>query len=353
VDDARAQRDHGALSREAFRVDDTEAMVRLIHVRLSSATSLPSPRRPVATPLSKFPPNLTLLASLEIKIGSDLIREGAMKILMFALAIAVETGLIVTRAQARNYPWCAYYSAEDASVSCGFVSFEQCLTTVRGIGGICMRNTQYTPYALRTRSARQTDAQPITERQKGRKSYEAAPLLNHAATRPNASTRAASTAPTQAAPLVNHAATRPNAPTRAASTAPTQAAPLVNHAATRPNAPTRAASTAPTQAAPLVDHAATRPNAPTRAASTAPTQAAPLVNHAATRPNAPTRAAWAAPTHTKPVAPPVRAGGAPTPPEAAHTPHAGIKDTPHNTDVMKILNDDLVRFSTPEEQPQR
>lgn len=84
-----------------------------------------------------------------------------MKILLFALAIAVGTGLIVARAEAQNYPWCAYYSTDAVGVNCGFVSIEQCLTTLRGIGGICMRNTQYTPYALRPRSARQTDAPPV------------------------------------------------------------------------------------------------------------------------------------------------------------------------------------------------
>jgi hypothetical protein len=86
-----------------------------------------------------------------------------MKILLFSLAIAVGTGLAVTRAGAQNYPWCAYYSADAVGVNCGFVSFEQCLTTLRGIAGICMHNTQYTPYALRTRSARRTDAQPKSE----------------------------------------------------------------------------------------------------------------------------------------------------------------------------------------------
>ena len=83
-----------------------------------------------------------------------------MKIFLFTLAIAAGTVLIVTRAGAQNYPWCAYYSGDAAGVNCGFVSFGQCLMTLRGIGGICMRNTQYPPYALRAQSARQTHAQP-------------------------------------------------------------------------------------------------------------------------------------------------------------------------------------------------
>jgi hypothetical protein len=85
-----------------------------------------------------------------------------MKILLFVLGIAVGTALIVSDAGAQNYPWCAYYSGDAAGVNCGFVSFEQCLMTLRGIGGICMRNTQYTPYALRAPSARQADARPTS-----------------------------------------------------------------------------------------------------------------------------------------------------------------------------------------------
>lgn len=44
-------------------------------------------------------------------------------------------------AQAREYPWCARY--DWSTYNCGFVSFEQCLATVRGIGGFCERNPRY------------------------------------------------------------------------------------------------------------------------------------------------------------------------------------------------------------------
>lgn len=70
-----------------------------------------------------------------------------MKILLCTLAIAVGGGLIVVPAEAQNYPWCAHYSVEGAAVNCGFVSFPQCMATLNGIGGICMRNTQFAPYA--------------------------------------------------------------------------------------------------------------------------------------------------------------------------------------------------------------
>ena len=66
-----------------------------------------------------------------------------MRILLFTLAIFVVTAGIGTRAQAQNYPWCAIYDVGDAAYNCGFVSREQCMATVRGIGGFCNANTQY------------------------------------------------------------------------------------------------------------------------------------------------------------------------------------------------------------------
>jgi hypothetical protein len=43
------------------------------------------------------------------------------------------------------YPWCAHYMMKGAPHSCGFVSFEQCLASVQGIGGSCNRNPFYEP----------------------------------------------------------------------------------------------------------------------------------------------------------------------------------------------------------------
>lgn len=51
-------------------------------------------------------------------------------------------GFIAGHADVRNYPWCAYYKG-DGGANCGFPTYEQCLATVRGIGGYCARNTQY------------------------------------------------------------------------------------------------------------------------------------------------------------------------------------------------------------------
>ena len=41
-------------------------------------------------------------------------------------------------AKAQNYPWCAYYNFQHGgATNCGWATFEQCLATVRGIGGSC------------------------------------------------------------------------------------------------------------------------------------------------------------------------------------------------------------------------
>jgi len=69
-----------------------------------------------------------------------------MRFLVLLLVIGV--GLISTgnRAKAQNYPWCAIYSGKaGGGTNCGFISFEQCMDTARGLGSFCQPNTQYVP----------------------------------------------------------------------------------------------------------------------------------------------------------------------------------------------------------------
>jgi len=69
-----------------------------------------------------------------------------MRLLLFVLGISVAVIGIGTRAEAQNYPWCAYYSGKGGGgTNCGFISFEQCMETARGLGSNCQRNTQYVP----------------------------------------------------------------------------------------------------------------------------------------------------------------------------------------------------------------
>jgi len=61
-------------------------------------------------------------------------------------ALAGAVVLLETPAAAQNYPWCAQYGATpSAPTNCGFVTFEQCLATISGIGGFCVRNNTYQP----------------------------------------------------------------------------------------------------------------------------------------------------------------------------------------------------------------
>jgi hypothetical protein len=71
-----------------------------------------------------------------------------MRLWLFALAVLLGAAAIGTRAEAQNYPWCARYSGSMADTqNCGFVSYDQCMETIRGMGGYCEVNNQYQPAA--------------------------------------------------------------------------------------------------------------------------------------------------------------------------------------------------------------
>jgi len=67
------------------------------------------------------------------------------KLLLSVLTVFAAAIGLVTSAKTQNYPWCAQYGGGNmgGAMNCGFVSFEQCLATVRGIGGFCMQNNTY------------------------------------------------------------------------------------------------------------------------------------------------------------------------------------------------------------------
>jgi len=65
---------------------------------------------------------------------------------MGTIAMAAGWLLVGTNASdAQTYPWCAVYHDKYGARNCGFVTFEQCLATVRGIGGMCSQNPWYQP----------------------------------------------------------------------------------------------------------------------------------------------------------------------------------------------------------------
>ncbi|MGA7388700.1 MAG: DUF3551 domain-containing protein [Pseudolabrys sp.] len=51
-----------------------------------------------------------------------------------------------------NTRWCAVYAAPGGGTNCGFFTWQQCMTTISGIGGFCEPNQFYNPGpASRTR----------------------------------------------------------------------------------------------------------------------------------------------------------------------------------------------------------
>jgi Protein of unknown function (DUF3551) len=44
-----------------------------------------------------------------------------------------------------EYPWCAQYRRAIGATNCGFVTYQQCLATISGVGGMCYRNPAYRP----------------------------------------------------------------------------------------------------------------------------------------------------------------------------------------------------------------
>lgn len=59
---------------------------------------------------------------------------------------AMAAAAISTPLKAQNYPWCAHIdTGYDDALNCGFVSFAQCMQTVRGMGGFCQSNNTYRP----------------------------------------------------------------------------------------------------------------------------------------------------------------------------------------------------------------
>ena len=60
---------------------------------------------------------------------------------VLAVALAATALPSPRPAEAAPYwPWCSRYSNRSTAESCAFVSWEQCMQTVSGIGGYCFHN---------------------------------------------------------------------------------------------------------------------------------------------------------------------------------------------------------------------
>jgi hypothetical protein len=82
----------------------------------------------------------------------------SMRLIFTAAAAAILLIGGENAANAQNYPWCAQYGWRgDGPRNCGFVSWQQCMATVQGIGGYCERNAMYVPnQPTRSRKSRRS-----------------------------------------------------------------------------------------------------------------------------------------------------------------------------------------------------
>ena len=76
-----------------------------------------------------------------------------MRIVLTALVLA-GTALLAQPAKADPYPWCAIYGGNDGTQSCYYMTFQQCLTQIQGLGGFCNQNPGYTGPAVSERQQR-------------------------------------------------------------------------------------------------------------------------------------------------------------------------------------------------------
>jgi hypothetical protein len=71
------------------------------------------------------------------------------RIALASLALTALAALDLRSAAAGNRPWCFQDTGKSAT-SCAFTSFEQCMMTARGLGGICKQNPSYPQYGERS-----------------------------------------------------------------------------------------------------------------------------------------------------------------------------------------------------------
>lgn len=64
-----------------------------------------------------------------------------MRISFLALAALAFGASAIPAAAAPSYPWCARYAT--TAGECSFYTFQQCLETLSGIGGVCTSNPSY------------------------------------------------------------------------------------------------------------------------------------------------------------------------------------------------------------------
>jgi hypothetical protein len=70
-----------------------------------------------------------------------------MRLSLFILLVLAGGVWVEKPAEARDYPWCAYYNGGGfgGATNCGFATWQQCQAAISGVGGSCGPNTTYQP----------------------------------------------------------------------------------------------------------------------------------------------------------------------------------------------------------------
>src|SRR6266446_5528661 len=72
--------------------------------------------------------------------GDTHARNIATSLIGLAVLAQTQTGAAQS---AYDYPWCAIYGDMSGSQACYYSSYQQCMDTLRGIGGTCIRSPYY------------------------------------------------------------------------------------------------------------------------------------------------------------------------------------------------------------------
>jgi hypothetical protein len=84
----------------------------------------------------------------KIECGWQAVREVSMRLpilSLFVIAAALLVEMPAASAQSPySYPWCSRQAGRDFdTTSCYFTSYQQCMTTISGIGGWCYQSPYY------------------------------------------------------------------------------------------------------------------------------------------------------------------------------------------------------------------
>jgi Protein of unknown function (DUF3551) len=81
-----------------------------------------------------------------------------MRLLILSLVIAnaalMSASEPASAQSAYSYPWCARMGTRNGPTSCYYTSYQQCLTTLSGIGGYCFESPYYQPPRARDKAVK-------------------------------------------------------------------------------------------------------------------------------------------------------------------------------------------------------